>query len=249
VQITWSASTGATYYQIFRNTSNDSSSATSLSSNHSSSPYNDTSAVAGTTYYYWVKACNSAGCSGFSASDSGYRQVTTPPTNPFLNPGFEEGATVWTQSSSNEYPLIVPSADTSFSAHGGSWIAWLGGDNDEVSLLSQTITISASAPYLHFWYRIVSEDGCGYDFFDVAVNDNTIYTLDLCNNTYSWTQTVLDLSAYTGVSKTVRFSVNTDVSGISHLFLDDVSMSASAVTANTQPVGTELYPGAISRSK
>ena len=71
VQVSWSASAGATYFQVFRHTSNNSSSAISLTSSHPSSPYNDTSAVAGTTYYYWVKACNSAGCSDFSASDSG----------------------------------------------------------------------------------------------------------------------------------------------------------------------------------
>ena len=71
VQVSWTASAGATYYQVFRHTSNNSSSAISLTSSHPSSPYNDTSAVAGTTYYYWVKACNSAGCSSFSASDSG----------------------------------------------------------------------------------------------------------------------------------------------------------------------------------
>ena len=75
VQVTWSASTGATYYQVFRHTSNDSASATSLSSSHPSSPYIDTSAVAGTIYYYWIKACNSGGCSSYSVSDSGYRAV------------------------------------------------------------------------------------------------------------------------------------------------------------------------------
>ena len=47
VQVSWSASTGATYYQVFRHTSNNSSSATLLSSSFPSSPYNDTSAVAG----------------------------------------------------------------------------------------------------------------------------------------------------------------------------------------------------------
>lgn len=246
VQVSWSASTGATYYQVFRHTSNDSSSAISLSSSHPSSPYNDTLAVAGTTYYYWIKACNSGGCSSFSASDSGYRQVTTPPTNPFLNPGFEEGPTAWTQSSSNGWDLIWPAASTSVSAHGGSWLAWLGGDDNEVAQLSQTITISASAPYLHFWYLSGSDDYCGYDFFYVAVNGSTVHTMDLCSatNTGGWVQMVLNLSGYVGLSKTVQFKVVTDSSINSNLFLDDVSMSASAAMANSQPVGTELYPGA-----
>lgn len=244
VQVSWSASTGATYYQVFRHTNNNSSSAILLSSSFPSSPYNDTSAVAGTTYYYWIKACNSSGCSSFSASDSGYRQGLT--TNPFQNPGFEEGAASWSQSSSGGWNLIVPDTDAPVLAHGGSWLAWLGGAASETSLLSQTITISASAPYLHFWYWAASEDYCGYDFFYVAVNGINVDTMDLCDSTDTggWVQRVLNLSAYAGTGKTVQFKVVTDSSFNSNLFLDDVSMSASATMSDSQPVGTELYPGA-----
>lgn len=251
VQVSWSASTGATYYQVFRHTSNNSSSATLLSSSFPSSPYNDTSAVAGTTYYYWIKACNSGGCSSFSASDSGYRQVTTPPTNPFLNPGFEQGATSWSQSSSNGWDLIWPAVDTPASAHGGSWLAWLGGDANETALLSQTITISAAAPYLHFWYWVASEDACGFDYFYVGVNGNYFYSNTLCssNNTGGWVQGILNLSAYAGTGKTVQFKVTTDGSLNSNLFLDDVSMSNSATMSDMQPISLEVFPGAALRGK
>ncbi len=75
VSITWNASTGATNYQVYRNTSNSSSGA-SLLNPPAVSPYNDASAIAGTTYWYFVKACNTSGCSGFSASDSGYRALS-----------------------------------------------------------------------------------------------------------------------------------------------------------------------------
>lgn len=244
VQVSWSASAGATYYQVFRHTNNNSSSAILLSSSFPSSPYNDTSAVAGTTYYYWIKACNSSGCSSFSASDSGYRQGLT--TNPFQNPGFEDGAASWSQSSSGGWNLIVPDTDAPVLAHGGSWLAWLGGDDTETSQLWQTITISASAPYLHFWYWTASEDYCGYDFFYVAVNGINVDTMDLCDSTDTggWVQRVLNLSAYAGTGKTVQFKVVTDSSFNSNLFLDDVSMSASAIMSASQPVGTELYPGA-----
>jgi hypothetical protein len=246
VQVSWSASTGATYYQVFRHTSNNSSSATLLSSSFPSSPYNDTSAVAGTTYYYWIKACNSGGCSSFSASDSGYRQVTTPPTNTFLNPGFEEGAVSWAQSSTGGWDLIMPAADTPVGAHGGSWLAWLGGADSDTSILSQTITISASAPHLHFWYWAASEDACGFDYFYVGVNGNYFYNMTLCgsNNTGGWVQGVLDLSAYAGTGKTVQFKVVTDSSLNSNLFLDDVSMSSSATMSQLQPISLEVYPGA-----
>ena len=78
VRLSWNAATGATYYQVYRNTSNSSTGAALLAS-PSGSPYDDTSATAGTTYWYFVKACNIAGCSGFSTPDSGYRAVVPVP--------------------------------------------------------------------------------------------------------------------------------------------------------------------------
>ena len=76
VNVSWSSSAGATYYKVFRNTSNTTSGVTTLTSNDNASPFSDTSATPGTTYYYWVKACNTAGCSGYSISNSGWRAGT-----------------------------------------------------------------------------------------------------------------------------------------------------------------------------
>ena len=78
VRITWSPPTtgGApTGYRIYRYTSNNSASASEIATSTATS-YDDTSAVAGTTYWYWVKAYNGAGSSvSFSNGDSGYRQA------------------------------------------------------------------------------------------------------------------------------------------------------------------------------
>ena len=76
VQIVWTAPSGATEYQVHRNTSNSSSGATQIGA-PSATSYDDTTAEPGTTYYYFVKACNEGGCSDFSTSDSGYRAAPT----------------------------------------------------------------------------------------------------------------------------------------------------------------------------
>ena len=44
--------------------------------------YDDTTAVAGTQYYYWVTASNSAGTSGFSSSDRGERSTVITEVEP-----------------------------------------------------------------------------------------------------------------------------------------------------------------------
>ncbi len=75
VQVTWSASTGATKYKLFRNTSNNSGTAGLIGQDIAATSFDDTSAQQGTTYWYWVKAGNSGGDSDFSNGDSGYAKA------------------------------------------------------------------------------------------------------------------------------------------------------------------------------
>jgi carboxypeptidase T len=72
VQVTWNSSTNSTYYEVFRNTSDSTSGVTQLGS-PTVLQYDDTSADFDTNYWYFVKACNSNGCSDYSTPDSGYR--------------------------------------------------------------------------------------------------------------------------------------------------------------------------------
>jgi len=77
VYITWSSVTGASHFRVYRNTSNNSGSATALGNWQSSISYNDYSATPGQTYYYWVKAATSASgdnASDFSDFDIGYAE-------------------------------------------------------------------------------------------------------------------------------------------------------------------------------
>ncbi len=82
VKVSWSSVSGATSYRVYRCT-NTSTSSCSTYYTDSSSPYDDTSATAGVDYYYRLKACNSAGCSGFSTYDAGMR-ATVQSNNPVL---------------------------------------------------------------------------------------------------------------------------------------------------------------------
>ncbi len=71
VSISWAASTGATSYQIFRNTVNNSGTSVQIG-NSAASPFVDNTVVGSTTYFYWVRAFSPCGTSGFSSSNSGF---------------------------------------------------------------------------------------------------------------------------------------------------------------------------------
>jgi Zn-dependent metalloprotease/N-acetylneuraminic acid mutarotase/fibronectin type 3 domain-containing protein len=76
VQITWTNVTGATSYRVYRAAS--ASGAKTLLGSPAASPYNDTTAAPGVTYYYWVKTCTGVSCSNFSTSDTGWRKLASP---------------------------------------------------------------------------------------------------------------------------------------------------------------------------
>jgi hypothetical protein len=74
VRVTWTAATGAAGYEVWRSTSNNSATATRItSSDVVGTLFDDLTTTAGTTYYYWVKAKNAGGTSAFSLVGTGYR--------------------------------------------------------------------------------------------------------------------------------------------------------------------------------
>jgi len=73
VRVTWTASPEATSYTVYRATSTSRRATKVAIGTTSDTTYDDTTASIGKTYYYWVKASNLDGTSGFSAYDTGYR--------------------------------------------------------------------------------------------------------------------------------------------------------------------------------
>ena len=77
VIITWSSQSGATGYRVVRGNSSNMDYASILAETVTGTSYTDTSAVAGTTYYYWIVAKKSSGYvtssynTGYRASSSG----------------------------------------------------------------------------------------------------------------------------------------------------------------------------------
>ena len=165
--------------------------------------------------------------------------IPVNPDNPIQNGGFEQESEGWTEYSSNGWNLIVHKdiLPYPYHPHSGDWLAWLGGDHDEIAYIQQNVTVPTTQPYLSYWAWIDSEDLCSYDFAGVRVDNTTVESYTLCeeSSTNGWTQRVVDLSAYAGQNVALQIQVETDGSLFSNLLIDDVAFQSSA-TVVTRPI-------------
>ncbi len=75
VRVTWNEIADTSSYRVFRCTDTENNSCGSLIGFTADNGFNDTDGVAGTHYYYRVKACTPEGCGSFSDYDEGHRVV------------------------------------------------------------------------------------------------------------------------------------------------------------------------------
>lgn len=164
---------------------------------------------------------------------------------PIFNAGFESGHTAWTEYSTHGWYLITQSSSITPSPHGGSWLVWLGGDDDEISYIQQQVGVPAGSPYLAYWGWIDSkETNCSNDHGGVAVNGSGVEVYGLCqsSNNSGWQKHVVNLSAYAGQSVALQIRVETNSSVNSNLFIDDLFFQSSA-QASINDIAPAYVPG------
>ena len=170
-----------------------------------------------------------------------HNQGGPTPSAALRNGDFESGRDgTWTESSSNGYFLVMsPVEGLEITPHSGSWAAWLGGADFEISILSQKIKVPDTAQTLSFWYWIGSDDLCGYDTAGVFLGTQNLKGYDLCanHNTNGWVQDTVNLSGYQGQTLDLIFKVVTDEMDNSNFFVDDVAIS----TTTGDPVVIQLF--------
>jgi hypothetical protein len=161
--------------------------------------------------------------------------------NVVANPGFESGATGWSQSSSAGLAIITNDAAN---ARAGSWYAWLGGQDNVTDTLTQDITVPSAQPRLQFWYRITTSETsslAAYDTMAVTVTSPsggatlaTVVGFSNLDATSGWVQSsTFDLSAFAGQTVQLRFVVDTDVSNPTSFRIDDVSVTGATSGSGT----------------
>jgi hypothetical protein len=144
------------------------------------------------------------------------------------NGGFESGftQTAWTETS-DKFLYLISTADRTYVPRHGTYFAWLGGDNNETSVLATTLTIPTEATYLrlHTWVSS-PETVCGNDVTTVKLNSVVVATIPLCyatNSTLGYVPFSIDVTALRGQTG-IPLEIKTVTNGslISHFLVDDV---------------------------
>ncbi|MBB6734675.1 DUF4832 domain-containing protein [Cohnella zeiphila] len=153
--LAWSASSGAATYSVFRSTTSGSGYA-AVASGIAGTSYTDTGLTNGTTYYYVVKAVNSAGTSGNSneASVTPSNIVPPPaaPTGLTATAGNAQVSLTWTASADATSYRVLRSTTS------GSGYAVLSGN---VSGTSYTDTGLTNGTTYYYVVQAVNSGGTG----------------------------------------------------------------------------------------
>jgi hypothetical protein len=180
VRVTWNEATGATSYDVFRNTTSSQPGAAFATG--VASPYDDSSAVAGTTYYYWVDACNAGGCTS-GGPDSGYRLA--PPAVPgsvaASDGTFTDKVQVtWDAAAgATSYDLY---RDTTSSQPGAAFATGVASPSDDTSAVAGTT--------YYYWVNACNAAGCTTGGPDTGVRAIAAFTLTVTELLGSGTGTV-----------------------------------------------------------
>ncbi|MGZ4438421.1 MAG: M4 family metallopeptidase [Nocardioidaceae bacterium] len=149
-------------------------------------------------------------------------------SNLLANPGFESGATSWTQTSG------VITNSTGATPHSGSYYAWLDGyGSSHTDYVQQSVAIpTASSASLSYYMSISTDEtttSTAYDTLKVQVisggTTTTLATYSNLNKTTGYVQRTLDLSAYTGKTVTLKFLGVEDSSLATSFLVDDTSLT------------------------
>lgn len=157
------------------------------------------------------------------------------PTGVLLFGNFEGGRfNGWDESSSQGWPIVDAWSSWNPPAYLGYFNAWLGGLDNEVSTLSQTITLPGDVnTTLSYYYDIYSSDAYGFDWAFVEIDGKVVKTYPLWRVSAGpeYLMATVDLSPYRGRTVTINFRVTTDSSYVSSFMVDHVQLGFYTASA------------------
>lgn len=159
------------------------------------------------------------------------------------NGNFEHGAQLWEEFSQKNQQLIKPAGELPIPPQLGAWAARLGVLDDEVSMISQGVSVPAGQSCLVYWQWTTSRDACNADYGGVGVNGNWEAVDPLCAGTATarWVQREVSLKSYT-ITPTIvlNFAAINDYSVPSTMYVDNISFQPDSICANKPLSSTVL---------
>lgn len=238
--LSWGSSSDATSYEYCLDTSNDNTCNTNWVSTAGSTSAGLTGLVPGTSYFWQVRAKNTA---GLTRANAGAWWSFATAQDPFAIPngGFELGAASgWTSSSSHDWTLIGTADALAYSEdtprvepYVGNYMARLGGSGYEISRLYQTVTFPNVTPlYLSTDWQL--RGGAGTECnplyggaLYLEVNGQKLWDTYICEYvaTGVWHRASDNVSALAGQTVTIEYRVEAPDFLWTFLYLDDITLS------------------------
>jgi uncharacterized repeat protein (TIGR01451 family) len=156
--------------------------------------------------------------------------------NIVMDSGFELGTPnpYWSEYSSNGWDLISTQLPYS-----GSYGVWMGGDEDENAVLTQTVTIpNGVIANLNFWLLIGSTNTANpeLDWFEVSIDDTVVYTATAAGAGTGYNQITADVSQFADGEAhtiTVEAYIHADATSNTNFFVDDVMLEVDPPVSAT----------------
>jgi len=153
VGLTWSTSSGATSYNVYRGVTAGGESATAIATGLTSGSYSDTGLTNGTAYFYKVAAVNSAGTSTHSSEASATPALPVPaaPTGLTATSGNAQVVLSWTRSS----------VATSYSVYRGTSPGGESGTAIATGVTNTMYTNTGLTNGTAYFYTVAAVNGAG----------------------------------------------------------------------------------------
>jgi len=192
VALSWSASTGATSYNVYRGTAAGGESGTAIATGIAVTNYTNTGLTNGTTYFYKVAAVNASGTSGMSNEASATPQVAVPPapTGLTATPGNAQVALSWSAST----------GATSYNVYRGTTAGGESGTAIVTGLSTTSYTNTGLTNGTTYFYKVAAVNASGTSGMSneasatpaaatVTVPNNSFEAPALTAGTYQFTPT------------------------------------------------------------
>ena len=177
------------------------------------------------------------------------RNMVVPVIVDANNGDFELGAVMWDEYSTTGQTLIRPTPQLGVPAFSGQWAAQLGSRDDEISMISQGVSIRPENACLVYWQWTVSSDTCNADYGGVGINGRWADVHSLCagTSTARWVRRQVSMTLYstavTSTATVLNFAVTNDYSIPSTMYVDDVSFYPTHACDLDPPGSVRAAPG------